>query len=370
MRIAEISPLIESVPPEQYGGTERIVSYLTEEFVRMGHQVTLLASGDSHTSANLIPICRESLRHKYGAGSEKAASPLHLLAVETLLEHTSEFDVAHFHIDCLHLPLLEKSPLLHATTVHNRIDAPGVYDFLIRHSEAPIITISDYQRSLGPPEMNWEGTVPHGLPLDLYKLNKNPADYLAFLGRISREKRVDRAIEIAARLDMPLRIASKIDYADQQYFDEEIKPLTEQAQVEFIGEVSDEEKQEFLGNARALLFPIDWPEPFGLVMIEAMACGTPTVAFRCGAVPEVLENGVTGYIVDNLDAAVDATRSAMLLDRSACRQHFEARFSARRMAEDYVNLFQRLIDRNQGEGDELSSTAQQSHQFTEVPRYR
>jgi len=341
MKIAQIAPLVESVPPRLYGGTERIVSYLTEELVRMGHEVTLFASGDSLTSAELVPCTKSALRLD---PSVRDPIPHHLILLDEVRRRMDEFDILHFHIDLLHFPLIRPFADRTVTTLHGRLDLPDLKPFYQAFPEIPVVSISDHQR-IPLPMANWQGTVLHGLPLDLLPFSaRTDGGYLAFLGRISPEKRPDRAIEIAARTGMPLKIAAKIDLVDQAYWDQVIAPMVERhPNVEYVGEVNEATKAEFLGKATALLFPIDWPEPFGLVMIEAMACGTPVIAFRCGSVPEVLEDGLTGFIVDNLDEAVAAVGRIGSLDRAAIRRRFEVRFSAGRMASDYLEVYDRLL---------------------------
>jgi glycosyltransferase involved in cell wall biosynthesis len=340
MRIAEVSPLYERVPPRLYGGTERIVSYLTEELVRQGHQVTLFASGDSITTAELAPCCDEALRL-----NPHCVDPLahHVLMLEKVFSRVDDFDVIHFHCDYLHFPLSRRFGKPHVTTLHGRLDLPDLPHIYEEFDEMPVVSISDAQRD-PLPWLNWQGTVHHGLPPDLYPFCDQPGDYLAFLGRVSPEKGVDRAIEIARRARRPLRIAAKVDRADQKYFEKVIEPLLRQSHVEFLGEIGESEKPAFLGQARALLFPVDWPEPFGLVMIEALACGTPVVAFRRGSVPEVLDNAQTGFICDTIDEAVEAVGQIEQLSRRRCRQTFEERFTAARMASDYLKIFQKQLE--------------------------
>jgi glycosyltransferase involved in cell wall biosynthesis len=341
MRIAQVAPLIESVPPKHYGGTERIVSYLTEELVRAGHDVTLFGSGDSVTKARLIASCERSLRK-----NERCKDPVarEVLLVDHVIEHVDEFDLIHFHTGYLHFPICRYLPVPHVTTLHGRLDVPDLVPVFDRFRNEPLISISNAQRQ--PLRWaNWQATVHHGLPKDLFDFRPNQGDYLAFLGRISPEKRVDRAIEIAKRVSMPLKIAAKVDRADSRYFKRDIEPLLKQSHIEWVGEISDQHKNEFLGNAYALLFPIDWPEPFGLVMIEAMACGTPVIAYDCGSVPEVMKDGVTGFIVRDLDEAAEAVRRIGKLSRAPCREVFERRFAASRMAQDYVNAYMSLIER-------------------------
>ena len=340
MRIAQVAPLIESVPPKHYGGTERIVSYLTEELVRVGHDVTLFASGDSVTNARLIASCERSLRK-----NERCKDPVarEVLLVDHVIEYVNEFDLIHFHTGYLHFPVCRYLPVPHVTTLHGRLDLPDLVPVFDRFRTEPLISISNAQRQ-PLPWANWQATIYHGLPKDLFAFHPNQGDYLAFLGRISPEKRVDRAIAIAKRVSMPLKIAAKVDRADRRYFKRDIEPILTQSHVEWVGEISDQQKNEFLGNAYALLFPIDWPEPFGLVMIEAMACGTPVIAYDCGSVPEVMEDGVTGFIVRDLDDAVEGVNRIRDLSRLRCREVFERRFAAERMASDYVDVYQRLID--------------------------
>ncbi len=340
MRIAQVSPLYESVPPKLYGGTERVVSYLTEELVRQGHQVTLFASGDSITKAELRPICERALRLL----GKSVVDPIahHIRMVEVVAQEAANFDVIHFHIDYLHFPVTRRQRVSAVTTLHGRLDIPELVPLYQEFWDMNLVSISDAQRT--PLSWaNWAGTVYHGLPEDLYRLQTNPGDYLAFLGRISPEKRVDRAIEIAKRLDMPIKIAAKIDAADREYFEQKIQKLFDHPLVEYIGEIGEHEKGDFLGNARALLFPIDWPEPFGLVMIEAMACGTPVIAYPHGSVPEVLDEGTTGFIVNSIEEAVSAVRRLDSFDRTLCRRVFEERFSARRMAADYVRIYEKIL---------------------------
>jgi glycosyltransferase involved in cell wall biosynthesis len=341
MKIAQVSPLYESVPPEQYGGTERVVSYLTEELVGRGHQVTLFASGDSITNAELVACCPRSLRT-----DPRCLDPLahHYMMLEEVFRRASQFDLIHFHIDYLHFPLSRRSRLSQLTTLHGRLDLPDLAPLYRRFHDMPLVSISDAQRR-PIPWAKWLGTVHHGLPEDLFKFHEVSGDYLAFLGRISPEKRVDRAIDIARRAGMPLKIAAKVDRADRDYFDTIIKPLLDPSLVEFIGEVGGKEKDEFLGNAHALLFPIDWPEPFGLVMVEALACGTPVIAWPNGSVPEVIEDGVAGFIVKEVEDAARMVGRLASLDRRRCREAFERRFTATRMAEDYVNIYEQLLEK-------------------------
>jgi glycosyltransferase involved in cell wall biosynthesis len=340
MRIAQVAPLYESVPPQLYGGTERIVHYLTEELVALGHDVTLYAAGDSQTSADLVSVCPRSLRLDESCVDSLAH---HMTMLELLSRQYSAYDVVHFHIDYLHFMMSRLLGLRQLTTLHGRLDLPDLQPLYDAFRDMPVVSISDAQR-LPLPQANWLGTVLHGLPTQLLEFTEKPSGYFAFVGRISREKRVDRAIEIATALGTPLRIAAKIDKQDQEYFDAEIAPLFEHPLVEYIGEIGDKDKAAFIGGADALLFPIDWPEPFGLVMIEAMACGTPVVAFDHGSVPEVLQEGVTGYVVRDTPSAVEAARKAGSLDRRRIRETFEKDFSARRMALDYVRLYQKVCE--------------------------
>jgi glycosyltransferase involved in cell wall biosynthesis len=341
MRIAQVAPLFESVPPRYYGGTERVVSFLTEALVELGHDVTLFASGDSLTLARLVATWPHALR--LDGRSEQHLLP-HILELEHVFKRRREFDVVHFHTDPLHYPLVRRQPLNHVTTLHGRMDLPELLPLMREFREMPLVSVSDAQR-MPLPWAHYLATVHHGLPRQLYQLQPKAEGYFAFLGRISPEKRVDRAIEVATRLKVPLRIAAKVDPADKAYFREKIEPLLNHPLVEFIGEIGEREKQDFLGKAKALLFPIDWPEPFGLVMIEAMACGTPVVAWRNGSVPEVIEPGLTGFVVDSLEEAIEAAGDAGSLDRRLCRQRFEQRFTAERMARDYVAVYERVLAR-------------------------
>jgi glycosyltransferase involved in cell wall biosynthesis len=344
MRIAQVAPLFESVPPKYYGGTERVVSYLTEELVRQGHEVTLFASGDSETKARLVAACRRSLRLDKHCADQLAHQ---ILMLEHVFQRADEFDIIHFHVDYLHFLLSRREPVAHVTTMHGRLDLPDLVPLYQEFRDMPVVSISNVQRE-PLPWANWKATVYHGIPADMYRFRGEPGSYFAFLGRISPEKRVDRAIEIAKRVQFPLKIAAKVDRVDEDYFESVIKPLLHHPLVEFVGEIGDGEKDEFLGNAYALLFPIDWPEPFGLVMIEAMACGTPVIAYRSGAVPEVMEQGHTGFIVEELKDAVEAARRVPELSRRRCREVFEKRFTSTRMAEDYVQLYRRLIKSGPG----------------------
>jgi glycosyltransferase involved in cell wall biosynthesis len=338
MRIAQVAPLYESVPPQLYGGTERVVSYLTEELVRLGHHVTLFASGDSTTRAHLVPICKRSLRLDPTCQDRLAH---HLRMVEEVAKRGSDFDVVHYHIDYLHYPISRREPVAQLTTLHGRLDLPELVPLYDEYRDMPVVSISDAQRA-PLPNAAWLATVYHGLPLGQFRFARRPGDYLAFVGRTSPEKRLDRAIEIARRAGLPLRIAAKVDTADREYFATVIEPLLGAPGIEFVGEIGEEEKSAFFGGARALLFPIDWPEPFGLVVIEALACGTPVIAFPGGSVEELVTDGRTGFIVDTVDAAVAAVGRLDEIDRAACRREAERRFSAERMARDYVELYAAL----------------------------
>ena len=339
MRIAQVAPLYESVPPRLYGGTERVVSWLTEKLVSLGHDVTLFASGDSVTNARLVPVCKQALRLDAQCIDPSAH---HTLMVEQVFNRAEQFDLIHFHIDYLPFSLSRRVQVPCITTLHGRQDLPDLVPLYREFSEVPLISISDAQRQ-PLPWVNWVGTVHHGLPADSLLQKKGKGGYLAFLGRVSPEKGVDRAIEIAIRSGMKLKIAAKVDRGDREYFERKIKPLLNHPLVEFIGEIGASEKQEFLGNAAALLFPIQWPEPFGLVMIESMACGTPVIAHPFGSVPEIIPDGVAGFLVRDLDEAVEAVKRLGDLDRRECRRHFELNFTDERMARDYVKAYNRLI---------------------------
>jgi glycosyltransferase involved in cell wall biosynthesis len=353
MRIAQVAPLIESVPPKHYGGTERIVAYLTEELVRVGHNVTLFASGDSVTSAELVPVCRRSFRQNKRATDYLSRE---VLLMDHVMQRAGEFDVIHFHTGCSHYLIARNLTVPHVTTLHGRLDIPELHRLYERFRDMPMVSISNAQRTPWPCA-NWQATIYHGLPKDLFRFRPEPGNYLAFLGRASPEKRVDRAIEIAKRVKMPLKIAAKVDRADRRYFKQEIEPLLNDPLVQWLGEISDNDKDEFLGNAYALLFPIDWPEPFGLVMIESMACGTPVIAYECGSVPEVMEDGLTGFIVRDLDNAVKAVHRIRDLSRSRCRETFETRFAAERMANEYVDVYKRLINNDEEKPETNLSTS-------------
>jgi glycosyltransferase involved in cell wall biosynthesis len=339
MKIAQVSPLAESVPPKLYGGTERIVSYLTEELVRLGHDVTLFASGDSITMADLVPIVPRALRLD---PSVEHQLYYHLVMIDELRQRAAEFDLIHFHIDAIHLPTFRPIANKTVTTLHGRLDMHDLQAFYRTFNDVPLISISNSQRKPMPP-VRWLNTVYHGLPANLYKLHPQPGEYLAFLGRISSEKQPDEAIAIAKRTGLPLKIAAKVDAADRRYYKENIEPLLGHPLIEFIGEISDTQKADFLGNAKALIFPIGWPEPFGITMIEAMACGTPVIAYNCGSVPEVVDHGITGYIVNNAEEAAAALGNLERLDRRRIRQQFEKRFTADRMTKDYLSVYNDLL---------------------------
>ena len=338
MKIAQIAPLAESVPPRLYGGTERVVSYLTEELVRLGHDVTLFASGDSQTSAELVPCSPRSLR----LAAVQDPTAYCTLMLETVRRRAAEFDVMHFHIEHLHLPLFRPFARKCVTTLHGRLDAPGLGPLYQEFADMPMVSISNGQRAALPQAL-WAATVYHGLAREICPFNPAPrGNYFAFLGRVSPEKGLERAVELVRRAGGRLRIAAKVDPADRHYFESRIEPLLGLPGIEFIGEVDEAGKPALLGNATALLFPIDWPEPFGLAMIEAMSCGTPVIAWAKGAVPEIVEHAVTGFVVDSLDAAVGALEKAGRLDRSAVRERFEERFSVERMARDYLSVYRAL----------------------------
>lgn len=340
MKIGLVPPLYESVPPKMYGGTERVVSHLTEELVRQKHDVTLFGTGDSVTQAKLMSVCDQATRLNKECVD---ATAYHILQMQMVMECAHEFDVLHFHNDYLHFPFSAMNDYVHLTTLHGRLDIKDLVPIYKKFNTVPLVSISNSQRK-PLPYANWTGTVYHGLPDNLYTPGTGEGGYLAFLGRISPEKRPDRAIAIAKRTGIPLKIAAKVDKADQAYYEQVIEPLLHHPLIEFIGEIGEDRKSEFLGNAMALLFPIDWPEPFGMVMIEAMACGTPVIAFDCGSVPEVVDHRETGFIVNTVSEAVRAVRQLHSFDRVHCRNVFERRFSARRMAQDYVKLYERHIE--------------------------
>jgi len=342
MRIAQIAPLHESVPPQLYGGTERVVSWLTEELVRRGHEVTLFASGDSQTQARLIPFRERALRLDPHAMDTVAP---HILMVEKVFQMAAEFDIIHGHIDYYPYALARRHPqVAFLATLHGRLDIPELQPLYSEFQDIPVVSISNAQR-LPLPQARWVGTVYHGLPVELHPFYPEPGDYLAFLGRVSPEKGLDTAIEIAAQAGMPLKASIKIDAVDRQYYESQIVPLVRRhPNVEVIGEIGEREKSEFLGKAYAVLFPIRWPEPFGLVMIEAMACGTPVIATRFGSVPEVMADPRSGFIVDSVAEAVAAIAQVKNLSRAAVRQVFEERFSVARMTTEYEALYHRLVN--------------------------
>ena len=339
MKIAQVSPLAEPVPPIGYGGTERIVAYLSDELIRRGHEVTLFASGDSQTKGQLIAGSERALRLDPEIVDPQAHDTFQLAQV---LQEAEAFDIIHFHTGYSHFPLFRGHQTPGVTTFHGRLDIPDLNQLFSEFTDMPVVSISNSQRQPFP-QMNWQGTVYHGLPLDLYKLGDGRGNYLAFLGRICPEKRVDRAIKIAQRAQMKIKIAAKIDNVDREYMEKKIQPLLDDRLVEFVGEVDLAEKQKLLGSAYALLFPIDWPEPFGLVMVESMACGTPVIAYRAGSVPEVVDPGLTGFIVETLEQSVEALQKIQALDRKLCREIFERRFSSARMALDYVKIYEKLV---------------------------
>lgn len=339
LRIAQVAPLFESVPPQLYGGTERVVSYLTEELVRRGHEVTLFASGDSITSARLEPGWPQALRL---VGLAKSGLSLQLPMLSEAFQRSYRFDVIHGHLDYWTFPFTRMVTVPSLTTLHGRLDLPMLWPIYRYYRDVPLVSISDAQR-LPLPDMNWVGTVHHGLPLDLLPFSPKTQGYLAFLGRISPEKRPDLAIEVARRAGLPIRIAAKVDEVDRDYFEAVIEPLLAEPGVEYIGEINDRQKSEFLGGAMALLFTVDWPEPFGLAMIEALACGTPVVARPCGSIPELIEHGVTGFVAAEIDDLVRAVERVESLSRERCRMEFERRFSVHRMADRYEKVYRKLI---------------------------
>lgn len=342
MRIAQVAPLYESVPPKMYGGTERIVSYLTDALVKLGHEVTLFASGDSKTKAKLIPVCPSSLRL-----DEQCIDPIahHMVELQMVQDRLDEFDILHYHIDYFHFPLSRINKKPQVTTLHGRLDIPDLQCVYDTFDDMPVVSISNSQRK-PLPQANWVQTVYHGIPENLYPFREGKGDYVAFIGRISPEKRVDRAIKIAKKAGIQIKIAAKVDKADREYYHEQIEHLMDHPLVDFIGEIGEEQKGEFLGNAKALLFPIDWPEPFGMAMIEAMACGTPVIAYKNGSVPEVIDVGQTGYIVNSIDEAVKALKNIDQISRHECRMVFQQRYSATRMAQDYVQVYEKILNRN------------------------
>ncbi|HEY0845084.1 MAG TPA: glycosyltransferase family 4 protein [Noviherbaspirillum sp.] len=341
MKIAQVSPIFESVPPKGYGGTERVISYLTEELVERGHDITLFASGDSKTRARLVAAVPESIRPDMSRLRQDWLS-YHCIEMDQVAELARSFDVIHFHTDFLHFPLARALGTPHVTTLHGRLDFPDVAPLLRRFTDAPLVSISDSQRS-SLPWANWAATVHHGLPAGLYRFTPEAKDYFLFIGRVSPEKRLDRAIDIAIRCGTPLYIGAKVDKPDEPYFDDCIRPLLRNSLIRFLGEIGEREKRELLEHAKALLFPIDWPEPFGLVMIEAFSCGTPVIAYPHGAVPEIIEDGINGFVVTNQDEAVAAAERVSTIDRKRCRQTFEQRFTVAHMADNYLRVYQRLL---------------------------
>ncbi|MFW6342219.1 MAG: glycosyltransferase family 4 protein [Halothiobacillaceae bacterium] len=343
MKIAQVAPLHESVPPRTYGGTERVVHYLTEALVQQGHEVILYASADSVTSARLRPVVPEALRL-----GKMQRDPLawHMLELAQVAREADEYDIIHFHTDFMHFPLWRHLAAPQVTTLHGRLDLPDLVPLYREFRDMPVISISDHQR-MPLPIAHWAGTVYNGVPSDLYDFRPESGDYLAFLGRMSPEKGPEQAIEIALKAGMPLKMAAKVDSVDRDYFQNRIEPLIRRhPSIEFIGEVDEAGKNRLLGGAAALLFPIAWPEPFGLVMIEAMACGTPVIAFNRGSVPEVMQPGISGFIVESVDEAVTAVERIDSIDRVGCRAYFEGRFSAERMAENYVRCYRQRLDRH------------------------
>lgn len=339
MKIAQVPPLYESVPPHKYGGTERVVHYLTEELINQGHEVVLFCTGDSRTRAQQVTVCDRALRNHLSTQDPLA---WHLLQIQMVFDRASEFDIIHFHNDYLHYSLSSISPYTHVTTLHGRLDQVDLQPIYQRFNNIPLVSISKNQQ-MPLPMANWVDTIYHGLPENLYSLGEGKGGYLGFLGRISPEKRPDRAIEIAIKAGMPLKIAAKVDLKDHDYFEQVIKPKLSHPLIEFLGEIGEEEKSSFLGNAAGLLFPIDWPEPFGMVMIEAMACGTPVIAFHCGSIPEIISPDLTGYIVHSVPEAVAAIEKISGFDRRRCRNTFLERFTAEKMAKKYVGVYQRLL---------------------------
>jgi glycosyltransferase involved in cell wall biosynthesis len=340
MKIAQVAPLYEAVPPRLYGGTERVVAHLTDALVELGHEVTLFASGEARTKARLVPVRDQAIR--LDPAPLKSDLAAHMTQLAEVRRRADQFDVIHFHTDMIHFAFFDGMAEKTVTTLHGRLDLKDLAGVYQRWSRFPLVSISDDQRR-PLPWANWAATVHHGMAADLYRYQPRSEGYLAFLGRISPEKRPDRAIAIAKRLGKTLKIAAKVDAADQAYFEEKIEPLLHDPLIEFVGEIGDHQKSAFLGGADALLFPIDWPEPFGLVMIEAMACGTPVIAYACGSVPEVIEDGLTGFIVRNEDQAVDAVHRLPSLDRAAIRRRFEERFSATAMAQRYLAIYGRRV---------------------------
>ena len=349
MRIAQISPLTEAVPPKLYGGTERVISWLTDELVNLGHDVSLFASGDSVTSAKLEPMWPRALRLD---GSVRDPNALHMAMIERVCRRADEFDILHFHLDYYPFSLMSRLGIPFVTTLHGRLDLPEHQPMFETFSSVPVVSISNSQRR-PIHTANWAGTVYHGLPKTMLVPQSRTPTYLAFLGRISPEKRVDRAVHIAERCGLPLKVAAKVDQVDSDYFNDDIRGLFDKPHVDFIGEISDAQKSEFLSGAIALIVPIDWPEPFGLVMIEAMACGTPVIAYNRGSVPEIIEDGLTGFIVEDETSAVAAIRNISTLPRAAIRRRFEERFTSSRMARDYLDIYRGICGMQTGNVETL-----------------
>jgi glycosyltransferase involved in cell wall biosynthesis len=360
MRIAQIAPSYERVPPKLYGGTERMVSFITEELVQRGHDVTLFASGDSQTSARLASYCDKALRL---SGKPELAASLHVAMLAEVYEMGRErFDLIHSHIDYWTFPFSRVTGIPTVSTMHGRMDIQDLHLIYRRFPEAALVSISNSQR-LPLADLNWVDTIYHGLPRDLLKFNAQPGHYLAFIGRVAPEKRPDLAIEIARRSGVPLKIAAKVDRADREYFETTIKPLIQGPHVEFIGEINDADKSEFLGGARALLFPIDWPEPFGLAMIEALACGTPVIARPCGSVPEVMKPGISGFVASELDELVAAVHEIDSIPRAQCRRYFEERFTSDKMIDRYERVYERLIDSKRNGAADISQPGGRGSSF-------
>jgi glycosyltransferase involved in cell wall biosynthesis len=338
MKIAQIAPLWESVPPRLYGGTERVVSYLTEELVRQGHEVTLYASGDSQTAARLKPACAHALRLNTGLVNRDA--PLILMQEQALGAEADQYDIIHSHLDFLSFPMSRRCPTPVLTTLHGRLDLPELVPMFREYADMQLVSISNAQRQ-PLPDANWQATVYHGLP-DLYMFHPTPGKYLAYLGRICPEKRPDHAIEIAKRVGIPLRIAAKVDPVDREYFETQIEPLLNHPLIEYVGEINDAEKCDFLGNAAAVLCTYDWPEPFGIVLIEALACGTPVFAYRRGSIPEIIDDGVTGFICDSMAEMIAKLDQLPSINRRHCRDAYQNRFTVERMVKDYLAVYERM----------------------------
>ena len=354
LRIAQIAPAIESVPPKTYGGTERVVSYLTEALVEAGHEVTLFATGDSETSAELFPCFPRALR---ADGTDDFATSAHLTMLERIYRRADDFDIIHSHVDHLAYPFARRCRIPTVSTMHGRLDLPLLDELYREYDDVPLVSISYAQRRPMPDESWWAANIYHGLPLDQYDPQLDDGDYLAFVGRVSPEKRVDSAIDVALETGVPLKIAAKIDRKDREYFESEIEPRMESSLIEFVGEIDEEEKQAFLGDAAALMFMVDWPEPFGLAMIEAMACGTPVIARKCGSIPEVVDEGVTGFVCEDESGAIEAVRRLDALDRGECRRQFEKRFSNETMAQNYVDAYRALIAKYRSAADPWSDAS-------------